>query len=56
MVVAGDLAEQDGPARRLRRHHDVARLHIHRELVERVSGLAALAAVVLRPGVSRPCR
>jgi hypothetical protein len=40
VVVARDLAEQHGPARGFRCDHDIARLHVMRELVQAIGDLA----------------
>ena len=50
VVVARDLAEQHGPARGFRCDHDIARLHVVRELVQAIGDLAKLAPTVLWPG------
>ena len=50
VVVARDLAEKHGPARGLRCDHNIARLHVVRELVQGVGYLAELPPTVLWPG------
>ena len=49
VVVACDLAEQRGPARGFRCDHDIARLHVVRELVQAIGDLAKYAPTELWP-------